>query len=185
MKQNSHDYSKVLETMDLLYSATRLMANECYDAALERINEARQLLQEYLSQVSMADDDGVEFAAERKTGPKIVRHGKIDRQYKQQLSGVGDPDCPLYGKVVRITGTFDQIGMTRDEVAKACQSCGAKQASEGIAKGMDIIIFGNNYGPSKMEKVRKWQEEGLLIQTLSQFDIKKIFDEYLPRMASQ
>ena len=44
MKQYSHDYTKPSEVDSLLYSATRLMANECYDAAVERINEARQLL---------------------------------------------------------------------------------------------------------------------------------------------
>ena len=46
MKQYSHDYTKASEVESLLYSATRLMANECYDAAVERLLEARQLLQE-------------------------------------------------------------------------------------------------------------------------------------------
>lgn len=59
MKQYSHDYSKVSEAESLLYSATRLMTNECWDAALERINETRQLLQEYLAQDNMVEDDDV------------------------------------------------------------------------------------------------------------------------------
>ena len=59
MKQYSHDYTKPSEVESLLYSATRLMANECYDAAVERINEARQLLQEYLAQDNMVKDDDV------------------------------------------------------------------------------------------------------------------------------
>lgn len=121
-----------------------------------------------------------ELRSREKTGPKIVRHGKIDRQYKQQLDGVEDVSCPLYGKHIRISGTFEQIQMTRDDVAAACQRLGAKQVSEGIAKSMDIVILGNNAGPSKMEKIRLWQSEGHQIETLSQFDIKKIFDEYLP-----
>ena len=57
MKQYSHDYTKPSEVDSLLYSATRLMANECYDAAVERINEARQLLQEYLAQDNMVEDN--------------------------------------------------------------------------------------------------------------------------------
>lgn len=121
-----------------------------------------------------------ELRSREKTGPKIVRHGKIDRQYKQQLDGVGDVSCPLYDKHIRISGTFEQIQMTRDDVAAACQRLGAKQVSEGIAKSMDIVILGNNAGPAKMEKIRLWQSEGRQIETLSQFDIKKIFDEYLP-----
>lgn len=59
MKQYSHDYTKPSEVENLLYSATRLMANECYEAAVERINEARQLLQEYLAQDNMVEDDDV------------------------------------------------------------------------------------------------------------------------------
>ena len=59
MKQYSHNYTKVSEAESLLYSATRLLANDCPDAAVERINEARQLLQEYLSADNMVEDDDV------------------------------------------------------------------------------------------------------------------------------
>ena len=59
MKQYSHDYTKPSEAESLLYSVTRLMANECYDAAVERINDARQLLQEYLAQDNMVEDNDV------------------------------------------------------------------------------------------------------------------------------
>lgn len=59
MKQYSHNYTKPSQAESLLYSATRLMANECYDAAVERINEARQLLQEYLSVDNMVEDNDV------------------------------------------------------------------------------------------------------------------------------
>lgn len=61
MKTYSHDYTKPSEAENLLYSASRLMANECYDAAIERINEARQLLQEYLAQDNMVEDDDVAY----------------------------------------------------------------------------------------------------------------------------
>lgn len=60
MKRYTHDYSKPSEAESLLYSATRLMANECYDAALERINEARTILQQYLAQDNMIEDEEVE-----------------------------------------------------------------------------------------------------------------------------
>ncbi len=59
MKQYSHDYTKVAEAERNLYSAQRLMANECYDAALKRIIEARELLQVYLNQDNMVEDDDV------------------------------------------------------------------------------------------------------------------------------
>jgi hypothetical protein len=55
MKQYSHDYTLVLEAMDALYSATRLHADECYSEALKRINEARTILTQYLSQDNMVE----------------------------------------------------------------------------------------------------------------------------------
>lgn len=61
MKTYSHDYTKAAEVENYLYSATCLMANDCYDAALERINEARQLLQEYLAKDNMVEDNDVAF----------------------------------------------------------------------------------------------------------------------------
>ena len=57
MKTYSIEYTKISEAESTLYSATRLMANDCYDAALERIDEARKLLQEFLSQDNLVEDD--------------------------------------------------------------------------------------------------------------------------------
>ena len=201
MKQYSHDYSKVADAESHLYAAQQLNAHDDPIEAWKHIEDARRLLQQYLSQDNMVEDSDTEDGWVRakdivvtilgsdmakatehkveKAGPKIVKHGKIDRQYNKQLDGVGDPSCPLYDKHIRISGTFEQIEMSRDEVAAACQKLGAKQVSDGIAKSMDIVILGNNAGPSKMEKIKLWQSEGHQIQTLSQFDIKKIFDEYL------
>lgn len=59
MKTYIHDYSKPSELDSLLYSASRFIANECYDAATERINEARELLQQYLAEDNMVEDDDV------------------------------------------------------------------------------------------------------------------------------
>ena len=109
---------------------------------------------------------------------KVVRHGQIDRQYNTQIDGAGNPDCPLYGKDVRITGTFEQIQMSRDDVAAACQRLGAKSAREGICKSMDIVIIGNNPGPTKQQKIETWRKEGHNIKTYSQFDFKEILNKY-------
>lgn len=60
MKRYTHDYSKPSEAESVLYNATRLMANENFDAALVRINEARTILQQYLAQDNMIEDDDIE-----------------------------------------------------------------------------------------------------------------------------
>lgn len=56
MKTYGIDYTKISEAESTLYSATRLMANDCPDAALERIKEARKLLQEFLNQDNLIED---------------------------------------------------------------------------------------------------------------------------------
>lgn len=61
MKQYRLDYTKVSEAESLIYRAHRLMILECYDAARERISEARQLLQEYLAGDNMVEDDEVAY----------------------------------------------------------------------------------------------------------------------------
>lgn len=82
MQQFSHDYTKVSEAMESLYSATRLIANECYDAALQRINEARTILSEYLAQDNMIPDNDV--------ADGWVRHSEARAELENLRSRVGD-----------------------------------------------------------------------------------------------
>lgn len=57
MKTYSHDYTKVADADCLLHCAIRSLAGEKYDIAQDCIAEARGLLQEYLSQDNMVEDD--------------------------------------------------------------------------------------------------------------------------------
>lgn len=194
MQKYSHDYTLVSDAESHLYAAQQLEAHEQPEEAWKHIADARRLLQQYLSQDNMVPDDDVADGWVRasdlevrvtpsnmKAAAKVVRHGQIDRQYKQQLDGVGDPSCPVYGKDVRITGTFNQIGMSRDDVAAACQRMGAKSASEGFVKSMDVFIVGNDAGPSKLKKVQDLRAEGRDVRILSLIEFKEIFDKYLPK----
>jgi NAD-dependent DNA ligase len=139
-----------------------------------------QMEQHPQQQIHLLRDMSMQTAssAPQPSQPKVVRHGQIDRQYNTQLDGAGNPECPLYGKDVRITGTFEQIQMSRDDVAAACQRLGAKSAREGICKSMDIVIIGNNPGPTKQQKIEEWRKEGHDINTISQFDFKEILNKY-------
>lgn len=147
----------------------------------EAITIYREQMDQYpQSQIHLLRDIPMQAtsSAEHSPQPRVVRHGQIDRQYNTQLDGVGNPECPLYGKDVRITGTFEQIGMSRDDVAAACQHLGAKSAKEGICKSMDVVIIGNNPGPTKQPKIEEWRQEGHDITTISQFDFKEILNKY-------
>lgn len=190
MKKFSHDWVKVSSAYIELDTTLSLRGVITEEKIWSHLQVAHQILGDLMNEDDVAaaimemDKNGVREAFQEidrkpgKVGPKIVRHGKIDRQYNQQLDGVGNPACPLYDKEIRITGTFEQLGMSRDGVAAACQRLGAKKVSEGIAKTMQVVIMGNNAGPSKMEKVKKWQADGCNIMVISQYDLKKIFEEY-------
>lgn len=147
----------------------------------EAITIYREQMDQYpQSQIHLLRDMPMQVAnsAAQSSQSKVVRHGQINRQYNSQLDGAGNPDCPLYGKDVRITGTFEQIQMSRDDVAAACQRLGAKSAKEGICKSMDVVIIGNNPGPTKQPKIEEWRKEGHDITTISQFDFKEILNKY-------
>ena len=147
----------------------------------EAITIYREQMDQYpQSQIHLLRDMPMQATSSAEHSPqsRVVRHGQIDRQYNAQLDGVGNPDCPLYDKDVRITGTFEQIQMSRDDVAAACQRLGAKSAREGICKSMDIVIIGNNPGPTKQQKIEALRKEGHDITTISQFDFKEILNKY-------
>lgn len=57
MKTYSHDYTNPYEAEVLLYIASWLIANEYYDSAAERINEAKNLLLRYLTQDNTIEDE--------------------------------------------------------------------------------------------------------------------------------
>lgn len=65
MKTYAINYTKISEAESCLYSAARLTANECYDAVRERIEEARKLLQEFLSQDNLVEDPDTAYGIVR------------------------------------------------------------------------------------------------------------------------
>lgn len=67
MKRNSNDHKKASEVYGLIYIASRNIANECYDAAYERMNEAMNVIKEHLAQSNLAVDEEAAF------GPELPR----------------------------------------------------------------------------------------------------------------
>lgn len=59
MKRKIHDYTKPAKAESLLYSAQRHIANDCIYDAEKCIIEARQILQEYLSQDNEIWEDDI------------------------------------------------------------------------------------------------------------------------------
>ena len=59
MIQYSHDYTKAAAAESHLYAAQQLNAHDDPIEAWKHIEDARQLLQEYLAQDNMVEDDDV------------------------------------------------------------------------------------------------------------------------------
>lgn len=59
MQQYSHDYNKPSLAESLLQTAQAALRMEKYDEAARLITDARQTLQQYLSQDNMVPDDDV------------------------------------------------------------------------------------------------------------------------------
>lgn len=57
IQQYTYDYTPIFDTLEILYRATRLHANDCYDDALKLINEARLNLSKFIGQENMMPDD--------------------------------------------------------------------------------------------------------------------------------
>ena len=199
MKQYTHDYTLPSLAESLLLTAEAAIRFEDYGRASKAINDARHTLQQYLSQDNMVEDPDVADGWVRMSdvnrykyrppvdpattvaGQKVEKHGQIDSRYLKQQTEGADPTNPLYGKIAVESGTYEQIGMTRDQVAEAIQKLGAK-LNRDVSKKMNVFVTGNKPGPSKMEKVQSWRAEGIDIRIISQIELKEIIDKYLPNL---
>ena len=59
MKRKIHDYTKPAKAESVLYNAQRLISNDCIYDAEQCIIEAREILQQYLSQDNEIEDDDI------------------------------------------------------------------------------------------------------------------------------
>lgn len=171
----SYNNSKVSEADSHLYAAQQLNAHDDPVEAWKHVEDARRLLQEFLSEsaiFSLPADPATTAA-----GKKVEKHGQIDSQYlKQNLEGA-DPTNPFYGKVVVESGTYEQIGMSRDEVAAAIQKLGAK-INRKVSNTIDIFVQGNKPGPSKIKEVEELRAGGRNVRIISQIELKEILGQY-------
>lgn len=206
MKKLTHDYTLPSEAESHLYAAQQLNAHDDPVEAWKHIEDARRLLQQYISQDNMVEDDeveggyvryndvqelldkmermqqgrGAQYAdpASSPSAQKVEKHKGIDSRFlTQQLDGA-DPSNPLYNKIVVESGTYEQIGMTRDEVAEALQRLGAK-LNRSVSRTIQVFVTGNKPGPAKIKQVQELRAAGNDIRILTQIELKEIIDKYI------
>lgn len=83
---------------------------------------------------------------------RLRRHGlKFSMEPSKPEADTGAK--PLAGLKVLISGAVE--GMTREEVKAYLESLGAIYAS-GVSRNLDLLLIGEDPGPSKLEKARQW-----------------------------
>lgn len=158
-------------------------AIEIYREQLDTYPESQIHLLRYMpvvvATVNAAGKGGIaEAIAQSQASRKIEKHKGIDSRFLKRQTEGADSSNPLYRKVVVMSGTFEQIGMERDQVAEAIQALGAK-LNRGMGPTVNVFVQGNKPGPSKLREVESMRASGRDIRIISQIELKEIVDEYL------
>lgn len=89
----------------------------------------------------------------------------------QDLSTVKDPNNPFYDKKIVITGVFESFPI-REDLAMKLKSLGA-DINTTISKKTNIVVYGQGFGPVKMQKVIDLQAAGFDIILMGEEELKE------------
>lgn len=116
--------------------------------------------------------------ATQPSGRKVEKHKQIDSRFLKQQTEGADSSNPLYEKIVVMSGTFDQIGMTRDQVAESLQKLGAK-VNRSLSGTIEVFVQGDKAGPSKIKEVMAMRASGKDVRIVTPVELKEIVDKYI------
>ena len=88
MKTYSIDHAKISKAVNSLNSAESLMTNDCIDAAQERIEEARKLLQEFLNEDNLVEDPGLADGLVRKSEAEAAIKEAVKKAENTQKNAI-------------------------------------------------------------------------------------------------
>ncbi len=115
-------------------------------------------------------DNEIDPFAHKESHPKY--HEAINGDLLVQDLTSANPNNPFYDKKVVITGVFE---IERMELAQRIKNMGAK-ISNSISSKTDIVIIGNEPGPSKLRTLEQLLEEGAQIMKVNEIMLKEILD---------
>lgn len=127
-----------------------------------------------------------EIAQEKSSSPRLLNEGTEETAgsvfYHEQLRGDilkkdlsgANPENPFYDKKVVITGVFE---IERSELAQTLKEMGA-DINTGITKRTEIVLIGEDAGPSKLAKIAQLQEAGIEIRQIFEPELKEILSKY-------
>lgn len=124
------------------------------------------------------------LALQEAENPTKKEAQKVEKpQYHEAISGDvlkkdltnANPENPFYDKKVVITGVFT---MDRKEIAMKLKELGA-DVDTSITKKTAFVCVGEDAGPKKLETIKKYNESGCNITTLSESDLISIFEKWI------
>ena len=123
------------------------------------------------------------LALQEEENPTKKETPKVEKpKYHEAISGDvlkkdltnANPENPFYDKKVVITGVFT---MDRKEIAMKLKKLGA-DVDTSITKKTAFVCIGEDAGPKKLETIKKYNESGCNITTLSESDLISIFNKW-------
>ena len=110
------------------------------------------------------------FTSQATKTPKKKK--KVVEKVEQNLQA--DNSNPFYKKKIVVTGTFS---VDRSQLVKDLAFLGAKIVSS-ISEATNIVVKGENPGPSKVKKVSELLEQGKDIEVLDECTLLGILEEW-------
>ena len=124
------------------------------------------------------------LALQEEENPTIKETPKVEKPaYHERVSGDvlkkdltnANPETPFYDKKAVITGVFS---MDRKDIAARLKKLGA-DVDTSITKKTAFVCVGEDAGPKKLETIKKYNESGCNIATLSESDLISIFEKWI------
>ena len=106
--------------------------------------------------------------------PKSIYHEAITGDVLKKDLSQANPKNPFYDKKVVITGVFS---MDRKDIAARLKKLGA-DVDTSITKRTAFVCVGQDAGPKKLESIKKYNESGCNIVTLSESELISIFNKW-------
>ena len=121
-------------------------------------------------------EQGIELQPKKEPRIRPSRQGSFsgDVLVAPNLDEVSDKETVFYNKKVVITGVFSRYVVRRD-LGELVKTYGGDIQSS-ISKNTNIVIAGDGFGPSKMQKVQKLQDSGVDIMLMFQDDLYDYLD---------
>ena len=87
---------------------------------------------------------------------------------------MADPASPFYGRKIVFTGVMSRFG--RKEAAQIVKKMGA-DIDTTITKKTDFVIVGKGAGPSKLSKIKKFNDSGCNIKLVGEENFLEMVSE--------